>query len=149
MTRKLALLTAMVVAVGGAAAGGSAIAQGIDPIQTRQTGLDLLAGDFAGIKAVIVAKGDVKTLEGPAKAIVRWGKLFPTLFPAGSDTGDTKASPKIWTENADFVKASMRLSTEADALATAAKAGDEAAVATAFKGVGDACGACHKEYRLK
>jgi cytochrome c556 len=131
------------------AAGGSAFAQGFDPIQTRQAGQDLVAGDFAGIKAVVVAKGDVKTLENPAKAISRWSKLFPTLFPPGSDTGDTKASPKIWTEKADFEKAALRLSTEADALATAAKAGDEAAVATAFKGVGDACGACHKEYRLK
>ena len=149
MTGNLALLTAMVLVVGGTVVGGSAFAQGIDPIQTRQTGLDLLAGDFAGIKAVIVAKGDVKTLEGPAKAIVRWAKLFPTLFPPGSDTGDTKASPKIWTEKPEFEKAAMRLSTEAGALATAAKAGDAAAVETAFKSVGEACGACHKEYRLK
>ena len=77
--------------------GGAAHAQGFDPIQTRQAGQDLLAGDFAGIKAVITANGDVKTLEGPAKAIQRWALVFPTLFPAGSDKGDTKAAPAIWT----------------------------------------------------
>lgn len=149
MTRKLVLVAAIVVAAGGFAPGGASFAQGIDPIQTRQAGQDLIAGDFAGIKAVIAAKGDVKTLEGPAKAISRWAKLFPSLFPPGSDTGETKAAPKIWTEKPEFEKAALRLSTEADALATAAKAGDAAAVEAAFKSVSEACGACHKEYRLK
>jgi cytochrome c556 len=148
MTRNLVLVAAAVLAVAGGAQ-RSAFAQGIDPIQMRQTGLDLLSGDFAGIKAVIVAKGDVKTLEAPAKAIVRWARLFPSLFPPGSDKGETKAAAKIWTEKPEFEKAAMRLGTEADALATAAKAGDAAAVETAFKNVGEACGACHKEYRLK
>jgi len=144
MTRKLALIAALVLAVGGAAR-----AQGIDPIQTRQAGLDLLAGTFAGVKAVVTANGDVKTLEGPGKAISRWGKLFPVFFPAGSDKGDTKAAPTIWTDKAGFEKAAMALSTAADTLVTAAKAGDTAAAGVAFKAIGDACGACHKEYRLK
>ena len=43
----------------------------------------------------------------------------------------------------------MTLSMAGESLATAAKAGDAAAVATAVKAIGDACGACHKEYRLK
>jgi cytochrome c556 len=131
------------------AVGGAAQAQGINPIETRQTGLDLLAGTFAGVKAVVTANGDVKTLEGPAKAIKRWGVLFPTLFPAGSDTGNTKAAPAIWSDSAGFQKASMALSTAGGELEAAAKAGDATAAAAAFKGIGEACGACHKEYRLK
>jgi cytochrome c556 len=144
MTRKLALVAAMFLAVGGAAN-----ADGIDPIQTRQVGLDLLAGTFAGVKAVITLNGDVKTLEGPGKAIQRWGTVFPTLFPAGSDKGNTKAAPAIWSDTAGFQKASMALSAAGEKLATAAKAGDATAVAAAFKETGEACGACHKEYRLK
>jgi cytochrome c556 len=144
MMRKLALAATMVLAVGGAAQ-----AQGINPIETRQTGLDLLAGTFAGVKAVITANGDVKSLEGPGKAIQRWGALFPSLFPAGSDKGNTKAAPAIWTDMAGFQKDAMALSTAGESLATAAKAGDATAVAAAFKGIGEACGACHKEYRLK
>jgi cytochrome c556 len=143
MTRKLVLVMAMVLAAVGVARAE------FDPIATRQAGLDLLAGNFAGIKAVITANGDVKTLEGPANAIKKWGAQFPTLFPAGSDKGNTKAGPTIWTDNPGFQKAAMNLSTAADTLATAAKSGDATAVAAAFKGVGDACGACHKEYRLK
>jgi cytochrome c556 len=131
------------------AVGGTALAQGFDPIQTRQAGQDLLAGTFGGIKAVVTANGDVKTLEGPGKAIQRWALVFPTLFPAGSDKGNTKAAPTIWTDTAGFQKAAVTLSNTGEALATAAKAGDATAVAAAFKSMGEACGACHKEYRLK
>jgi cytochrome c556 len=144
MTRKLALAAAMVLAVGG-----SALADGIDPIQTRQVGMDLVTGTLGGVKAVVTANGDVKTLESSGKAIQRWGKVLVTLFPAGSDKGETKAAPAIWTDMAGFQKAAMTLSTAGETLATAAKSGDATAVAAAFKGVGDACGACHKEYRLK
>jgi cytochrome c556 len=149
MMKKLTWVAVMLMAVGGVAFGVGVQAQGIDPIEARQTGLDLLAGTFAGIKAVVTTNGDVKTLEGPGKAIQRWGKLFPTLFPAGSDKGSTKASPDIWTDNATFQKDAMALSTAGGALATAAKAGDATAVNAAFKEIGDACGACHKAFRLK
>ncbi len=144
MTRKLALIVAMVLVVGG-----TARADGIDPITVRQTGMDLVAATAGGIKAVVTANGDVKTIEGPAKAIKRWAQVLPTLFVPGSDKGDTKAAPAIWTDSAGFHKAADALATAADALATAAKAGDAAAVAAAFKDTGAACGACHKDYRLK
>jgi cytochrome c556 len=144
MTSKLVLTVAMVLAVGGVAR-----ADGFDPITTRQAGQDLVLGTFTGIKAVITANGDVKTLEGPANAIKKWSAQFPTLFPAGSDKGNTKAAPTIWSDEAGFKKASLQLTTAAEGLAAAAKAGDAAAVAAAFKTTGEACGACHKEYRLK
>ena len=144
MTRKLVLLAAMVLAVGGAA-----YADGIDPIEARQAGQDVLAGTFAGVKAVVTANGDVKTLEAPGKAIQRWALVFPTMFPPGTDTGKTKAAPAIWTDRAGFEKDAQALSAAGGKLAEAAKAGDATAVAAAFKEIGEACGACHKEYRLK
>jgi cytochrome c556 len=145
MTRKLALLTAAVLALGGAA-----YAQTFDPIKTRQAGQDVLSGTLAGVKAVITLKGDIKSLEGPGKAIQKWALVFPTLFPAGTDKGEnTKAAPAIWTDRAGFQKDAEALSAAGEKLATAAKAGDETAVLAAYKEIGDACGACHKDYRLK
>ncbi len=144
MIRKLALVAAMAVAMTGAAN-----AQAVDPIQARQAGLDLLAGTFGGVRAVVAANGDVKTLEASGKAIQRWGALMPSLFPAGSDKGTTKAAPAIWSDGAGFQKAAMALSHAGEGLATAAKAGDATAVAAAVKAIGEACGACHKDYRLK
>jgi cytochrome c556 len=148
MRGKLTLVTAMVLAVGVA---GQANAQALtfDPITTRQAGLDLLAGTLAGVKTVVTANGDVKALEAPGNAIRKWGAQFPTLFPVGSDKGVTKAAPAIWTDFGGFQKAAMRLSAAGGTLAAAAKAGDVTAVGAALKEVGDACGACHKDYRLK
>ncbi len=144
MIRKYMLAAVTILSLGGAAQ-----AQGIDPIQTRQTGLDLLAGTFGGVNAVVAANGDIKKLEGAGKAIQRWGALMPSLFPAGSDKGTTKAAPEIWSDSAGFQKAAMNLSAAGATLAEAAKAGDLASVTAAAKGIGEACGACHKVYRLK
>lgn len=129
---------------------GAAHAAGPDPIETRQAGQDLMLADFAGIRAVVAAKGDVKTLEKPADALARWIKQFPSQFPPGSDTGhDTKALPAVWSDSAGFQKAADNFVDAADKLAQLARAGDADGVASQVKVVGDACGACHKTYRAR
>jgi cytochrome c556 len=129
---------------------GTAQAAGPDPIETRQAGQDLVAGDFAGIRAVVMLKGDVKTLEKPADAIARWIKQFPSQFPPGSDTGhNTKALPAVWSDAAGFQKAADTMVEAADKLSQLAKAGDAEGVAAQVKVVGDACGACHRTYRAR
>jgi cytochrome c556 len=145
MTRKMAVLAVLAVATAGFAQ-----AQAIDPIETRQAGQDLLAGTFAGVRAVVAAKGDVKTLEVPAKSMARWITQFPTQFPKGTEQGhNTKALPAIWSDSAGFQKAAVNLANASTKLAELAKAGDADAVAAQVKVVGDACGACHKDYRAR
>jgi cytochrome c556 len=144
MTRKLVLAFLTL------ALAGTAHAAGPDPIETRQAGQDLMAADFAGIRAVIAAKGDVKTLQKPAEALARWMKQFPSQFPPGSDTGhDTKALPAVWSDSAGFQKAADNFVDAANKLAELAKAGDADGMASQVKVVGDACGACHKTYRAR
>ena len=117
----------------------------------RQAGQDLLAGDFAGIRAVVAAKGDVKTLESPAKAMARWMRAVSRrLFPAGSEKGtNTKALPAIWTDTPGFQKVANDMAEAADKMAELAKAGDADGVAAQIKAVGDACAACHRTYGAK
>lgn len=71
-----------------------------------------------------------------------------TLFPAGSDQGDTEASPKIWENKDDFVKHVEKFRTDA-AAALAAKPQDVDALKTAFQQVAANCGSCHQAYRVK
>jgi cytochrome c556 len=144
MTRKL--LLGMVVAVGTA---GSVQAQEFNIIETRQAGQDLLSGNFSGIRAVVAAKGDVKTLENPAKAMARWMKQFPTTFPAGSDKAPTKALSPVWSDPTGFHKAADDFVAAADKLTQLAKAGDAEGVEAQVKVVGDACAACHRTYRQR
>ncbi len=145
MTRKLAILAVLAIATAGIAR-----AEGYDPIETRQAGQDLLAGTYSGIRAVVADKGDVKTLEIPAKAMARWIRQFPTQFPKGSEEGhNTKALPAVWSDSAGFQKAANDLADAATKLAELAKAGDAEAVAAQVKVVGDACAACHRTYRAR
>jgi cytochrome c556 len=129
---------------------GAAHADGIDPIAVRRAGFSLNNGDWGYIRAIVAAKGDVKQLESPASAIAKWTKVFPTLFPQGSETGgDTKALPVIWSDRAGFEKIAAAAGEAATKLAVAAKAGDADAVAADTKLLGEQCGACHKTYRAK
>jgi cytochrome c556 len=119
-------------------------------VETRQAGQDLLAGDFAGIRAVVAAKGDLTKLEGPSKAMARWMRQFPTQFPAGTEkVKDTKALPAVWSDSAGFQQAADKMADAADKLAVLTKANDAEGVAAQIKVVGDACGACHRAYREK
>jgi cytochrome c556 len=141
---------ALAVAAVALALAAGAHAEGLDVIMVRQAGQDLLLSDFAGIRAVVMLKGDVKTLQKPALAMARWMKVFPTMFPPGSDKGDnTHARPAIWTNNAEFRKDAENLVTTADALAEAAKSDDAAAVQKQLKVVGDACNTCHHAFRYQ
>ena len=59
---------------------GVARADGLDPIAVRQAGFSLNNGDFAFIRSVVAAKGDVKPLEVPARAIAKWAAVIPSVF---------------------------------------------------------------------
>jgi cytochrome c556 len=145
MTKRIALCAVIMLAGLGVAR-----ADGLDPIAVRQAGFDLQNGDFAFIRSVVAAKGDVKPLEVPAKAIAKWTTVIPTLFPKGTETGgNTKALPEIWSDPAGFQKIALAATDAANKLAAAAKAGDAEEVVADTKLLGEQCGACHKGYRAK
>ena len=70
------------------------------------------------------------------------------MFPAGSDTGDTTASPKIWEDMAGFQAAVDKYKADV-AAAAAANPADLAAFQAQFGAVTKNCGACHEVYRIK
>jgi cytochrome c556 len=129
---------------------GFARAQALDPILVRQGGFDFMGAIAGDMKRAVDAGTEVKPFMDGADAIAGWAEIIPSLFPAGSEKGhDTKAKPEIWSDRAGFEKAAAKLGEEAKKLCAAAKEGDKAAFAAAFKAVGQACGACHRGYRVK
>lgn len=74
--------------------------------------------------------------------------ILPTLFPPGSDQGDTKASPDIFTNMDDFKALAARLQTDAKAAAGAAGNGLDA-FKVAFDAINADCRACHQKYRMR
>ena len=146
MTIRLAGLAALACCVAGVA-----IARAdIDVIAVRKAGMDLQSSTVGAVNLAVKAGVEVKSFAGAGAATAAWAKQIPTLFPPGTDKGeDTKALPAIWSDSAGFAKAAADLGTASDKLTAAAKADDKEAFAAALKGVGDACGACHKTYRAK
>jgi cytochrome c556 len=71
-----------------------------------------------------------------------------TLFPAGSDTGDTTASPKIWEDAAGF-QAAVDKFKAATAAALATPPADVDGVKAALGAIGQNCGGCHEVFRIK
>jgi cytochrome c556 len=119
-----------------------------DVIEKRQDAMKGNAANAKAIKAAVESK-DYATVEAKAKDIMATADRIPSLVPKGSTAGKTKAKPEIWEKPDDFAKAAKNLSKAASELAAAAKSGDDAAVNTKVKTLGDACGACHKQFRAE
>jgi len=119
-------------------------------IAVRQAGYDLQAGVAAGMKTVIDAGGDVKGLMDGAKGLSSGGHTIPALFPDGTQNGhNTKARPEIWSDRAGFEKAAQTFWMEADKLAALADANDKVGFAAQYTTTTQACGACHRAYRVR
>ena len=152
--RKLVGLAAAMVVMAGA---GMALAQGAvvsvpadTIIAARQAGFDLQAGNVIGMKAAIDGGGDVKGFKDAAKALSAWGHVISGMFPDGTQTGhDTKAKAEIWSDRAGFEKAAENFWVQADKLAVLAEANDKAGFATQYTATTQACGACHRNYRVR
>ncbi|MDQ6436846.1 cytochrome c [Mesorhizobium sp. LHD-90] len=70
------------------------------------------------------------------------------LFPAGSDKGDTTASPKIWEDMAGFQAKADKFRTDA-AATLAAPPADADGVKATVGAIGANCGGCHETFRIK
>lgn len=121
----------------------------VDAIAVRKAGMDLQSSLIGAVNLAVKSGVEVKSFAGAGSATAAWAKQIPGLFPAGTDKGDTKALPEVWSDAAGFAKAAADLGTAGDKLTAAAKADDKEAFAAALKDVGAACGACHKTYRAK
>lgn len=69
------------------------------------------------------------------------------LWPAGSDSGDTKSAPTVWSDMEGFKAAEKKFEDDV-AAALAAKPADLSAFQAVFGPVAANCGSCHQKYRL-
>ncbi len=145
MRMKIAvLLAAFAISVAGVAHGAD------DPIQARQA---LMKKNGAAAKiAVEFLQGktpyDAAKAAAAAKDIADDLTSFVTLFPEGSDKGDTTAAPTIWSDADGFKALAAKTVSDANAAVAAAPNGLDA-FKTAFAVIGGDCQACHQKYRVK
>jgi cytochrome c556 len=128
----------LLVAVIGALAAGAmvsgatiALAQA-DVIKERQENRKQTAATMRAIKGIIDAKGPTAGAVAEAAKLKTLEAAFVKLFPAGSDKGETKALPTVWSDMAGFQAASKNAEAAFDKLAVAAGSGDMAALTMAM-----------------
>jgi len=131
--------------VGGATV---ALAQG-DVIAQRKDNRKQMGAAMRAVKAIVEAKGPTSGAVEQAAKMKTLEAAFVKMFPPGSDKGDTRALPAVWTDWAGFEAASKATSMAVDNLAKAAGSGDQAALAAAFAATGKTCGACHQKFQAK
>ncbi|KQZ94175.1 cytochrome C556 [Mesorhizobium sp. Root157] len=130
-------------------AGSAALA---DPVLDRQL-LMKERGKVVG-ELVKVAKGeqafDAAQVATALNALQVNAEKFDAeaLFPAGSDTGDTTASPKIWEDMAGFKADADKFEADVKAAAAAPPA-DVDALKAQIGVLGSNCSTCHQTYRIK
>lgn len=120
-----------------------------DPIAERKAGLKRMAGHMEAIKAILDGGGNAAPVAERAADMAGFFRGLPALFPPGSGQGDTKATAAIWSDRAGFEAAAANAAAAATRLQQAATGGDAAAINTAFRETGAACGTCHRGYRAR
>lgn len=117
-------------------------------IQYRQNVMQAIGG------LVGTSVGQIRdTLEyGPELKAVAQGlqaltRDIPSLFPAGSDFGETDAKAEIWENWEQFEQSAADTREAVDGFAAAVDGGDRREMLRAFKEMGDACKACHEDFR--
>jgi len=148
--RKTLVVALIGALAAGAMVGGAtiAMAQG-DVIAQRKENRKQAAAAMRAIKGIIDAKGPTSGAVEQAAKLKTLEIAFEKQFPAGSDKGETKALPAIWTDMAGFQAASKAADAAYDKLAVAAGSGNLEALTAAFAETGKTCGACHDKFRAK
>jgi cytochrome c556 len=120
-----------------------------DAVKYRKAALTVMANHFGRIGAMASGKApfDAKVAADNAAIVETMSKLPWAGFVAGSDKGDTRALPEIWTEQAKFKDAADKMQAEIVKLNAAAKTGNLDSVKTAFGAAGQSCKACHDNFR--
>jgi len=116
----------------------------------RQGVYKVTSGHMMSLKSILFLGHEAKDQAAfHAAAIVEAFKHMGNAYPAGSDKGETKARPEIWTQPEKFQKAGENSFAAATALVEATAQGDAKASAVAYKILGDTCKACHDDFRKK
>ena len=138
-----------VLSLGLLAASSVQAAEPENYIKYRQSIMKAMAGHSGSSGQILRGLVDAQPgeLAFHADALARLNADLLRLFPEGSDFGETEALPKIWEDPAGFTQKAKDAANATANFAKAAQGDDAAAMATAYKAVGESCKGCHQNYR--
>lgn len=149
MLRSSLTLTATVLTLATALPAAAQFAKPEDAIKYRKAAFTVMATHFGRVGAMANGKMpfDAKAAIDNAEIATAMSKLPFAGFVPGSDTGDTRAKPAIWTDTDKVKQLAANMQEEMAKFNAAAKTGNIDTIKAAVGATGKACKACHDDYR--
>lgn len=143
----IALATAATLLAAGASA--QTFQKPEDAIKYRQGAFRVMSAHFGVLGAMANGKApfDAQAAARSADVIALVSHLPFAGFVPGSDKGETRAKPEIWTEQAKFKEHQDRLVGDMQKLSAAAKSGSLDQLKAAWGPNSGSCKACHDNFR--
>ena len=147
--KKLLILVTSMASILMALPAAAQFAKPEDAIKYRKASLTVMSAHFGRVGAMAAGRVpyDAKAAAENADIAAAMSKLPWTAFTEGSDKGETRAKPEIWTDSAKFKEAADKMQAELAKVAVAAKAGNVDALKTAFGPAAASCKGCHDNFR--
>lgn len=120
-----------------------------DVIKYRKAVMQVQSWNMRPMAAMVKGQQpyDAQLFAWYAGVIQQTSHMLPDAFQAGSDKGETRALPVIWSEPAKSKAAIDNFNAATGKLVAAARAGNLDAVKGPFSEVAKSCGGCHKQFR--
>lgn len=120
-----------------------------DAIKYRKGALTVMGAHFGRVAAMASGRApyDAKAATDNAAIAEAMSKLPWAAFTEGSDKGDTKAKPEIWSDKARYAEAAEKMQAEMTKLSVAARVGTLDALKPAVSSAAGTCKNCHDNFR--
>ncbi len=120
-----------------------------DAIKYRKSALSVMGTHFGRVAAMANGRIPFDAAAAASNAAIAetMSKLPYVAFGEGTDKGDTKARPEVWTERAKFNAAAEKMQGEMVKLAAVTKGGNIDAIKAQVGATGGSCKACHDDFR--
>ncbi len=122
-----------------------------DQLKLRKAAYSLMGYTFGSLDAMASGKRAFNKDEAARNAdlLAHLATVPKGFFGEGSDKGETRARPEVWTNRADFDIKMDKMVQETAKLSQAARNADLGALKKAVQDVDSSCTACHDDYRVK
>ena len=148
--KKAFVVAGVIVCVGGGIA-AEALAQEKPEnyIRLRKASQQVVSWHMRQLGAMVKGQRPMDQAEAAkaANVIATLAPVFAEAFPPGTDKGDTRARPEIWSQREKFDQYMARYVEASNKLAEAAKSGGD--LKAAFGSVSKTCQSCHDDFRTK
>jgi len=142
---------ALVLATVAAFPAAAQFAKPEDAIHYRRSSMSVLSTHFYRLANMVNGRAafDPKVAAENADIVLAMSRLPWPAFSAGTDKGETRASPAIWTQQVKFKESSEKLMAEAVKLNAAAKTGSLDSLKEAFRATARTCQSCHDVFKTR